>query len=69
MGEVNVDYWLLDSEERDYKISDIPSPTDMAEAIKCVQELVQKFLQEPDDEMVNYHLVARRILIALDSDV
>jgi hypothetical protein len=62
---VNVDYWLPDSEERDHKLSDIPSPTDMAEAIKYVQELVQKFLQEPDDEMVNYHLVARRILIAL----
>jgi hypothetical protein len=38
-------------------------------AVKSVQELVQKFLQEPDDEMVNYHLAARRILIALDGDV
>lgn len=38
------------------------------EATKRVRELVQKFLQEPDDEMVNYHLVARRILIALDGD-
>ncbi len=37
-------------------------------AVKRVQELVQKFLQEPDDEMVNYHLAARRILIALDGD-
>lgn len=62
---MNVDYWILDSEEKDFKLRDIPSPTDMAEAIRCVQELVQKFLQEPNDEMVNYHLVARRILIAL----
>jgi len=36
---VNVDYWLPDSEERDYKLSDIPSPTDMAKAIERVREL------------------------------
>lgn len=65
---MNVDYWLPDSEKREHKLSDIPSPTDMAKAIKCVQELVQKFLQETDDEVVNYHLVARRILIALDGE-
>ena len=65
---MNVDYWLPDSEERDHKLSDIPSPTDMAKAIKHVRELAQKFLQETDDEMVNYHLVARRIFIALDGE-
>lgn len=36
---MNVDYWLPDSEERDYKLSDIPSPTDMAKAIKRVREI------------------------------
>ena len=34
-------------------------------AVKRVRELAQKFIQEPDDEMVNYHLAAKRILIAL----
>jgi hypothetical protein len=38
------------------------------EATKRVRELAQKFLQETDDEMVNYHLVARRIFIALDGE-
>ncbi len=38
------------------------------EKIKRVCELAEKFLQEPDDEMVNYHLAARRILIALDGE-
>lgn len=37
-------------------------------AIKRVRELVEKFEQETDNEMVNYHLVARRISTALDSD-
>jgi neutral trehalase len=39
---VNVDYWLPDSEERDHKLSDIPSPTDMAKAIQRVRELHKK---------------------------
>jgi hypothetical protein len=36
--------------------------------IKRMRELVDKFEQEPIDEMVNYHLVARRILVALDGE-
>jgi hypothetical protein len=37
-------------------------------AIQRVRKLVDKFEQEAVDEMVNYHLVARRILIALDCE-
>ena len=37
------------------------------EATKRVRELADKFIQEPNDEMVNYHLIARRIYAALDS--
>jgi hypothetical protein len=40
----------------------------MQEIIRRVRELVDKFEQEPIDEMVNYHLVARRILVALDGE-
>ena len=38
---MNVDYWLPDSEERNHKLSDIPSPTDMAKAIERVRALHQ----------------------------
>ena len=34
-------------------------------AIERVRELAEKFEQEPLDEMVNYHLVARRIFTAI----
>ena len=45
---MNVDYWLPDSEERDYKLSDIPSPADMAKAIQRVREIHMRFwLDEP----------------------
>lgn len=37
-------------------------------AIKRVRELVEKFEQEPNGEMVSYHLAARRILTALDGE-
>ena len=40
---------------------------EMREAIQRVRDLANKFESEPSDEMVNYHLVAKRILIALDS--
>jgi hypothetical protein len=36
-----------------------------ARAIERVRELAEKFEQEPQDEMVNYHLVARRIFTAI----
>lgn len=36
---MNVHYWLPDSEERNHKLSDIPSPTDMAKAIERVRML------------------------------
>lgn len=36
---MNVEYWLTDSEEKDFKLRDIPSPTDMAKAIERVREL------------------------------
>ena len=35
------------------------------QAIERMKELANKFEQEPDDEMVNYHLVADRIRTAL----
>jgi molecular chaperone DnaK (HSP70) len=35
------------------------------QAIERVRELAEKFEQEPQDEMVNYHLVARRIFTAI----
>ena len=38
------------------------------EIIRRVRELAEKFEQEPQDEMVNYHLTARRILTALDGE-
>ena len=34
-------------------------------AIERVRELAEKFEQEPQDEIVNYHLVARRIFTAI----
>jgi len=38
-----------------------------SKAIERMRELVHKFEQEPQDEMVNYHLIARRILTALNN--
>ena len=35
------------------------------QAIQRVRELAEKFEQEPQDEMVNYHLIARRIFTAI----
>lgn len=40
---MKIDYWLPDSEERNHKLSDIPSPTDMAKAIERVRELHKPF--------------------------
>lgn len=34
-------------------------------AVKRLRELAEKFEQEPQDEMVNYHLIARRIFTAI----
>ena len=39
--------------------------TMMDDTIKRVRELAQKFMQEPEGEMVNYHLAAGRIFTAL----
>ena len=35
------------------------------QAIQRVRELAEKFEQEPQDEMVNYHLIARRIFTSI----
>jgi len=69
VGQVNIDYWLLETEEEmmNFEMSlDIASPNDMAQAIKRVRDLAQKFEAEPADEIVNYRLAGRRVLQALD---
>lgn len=38
------------------------------EVSEQVRKLAKKFEQEPDNEMVSYHLAARRILTALDGE-
>jgi len=39
---MNINYWLLNSKEKNHKLSDIASPTDMAKAIERVRELHKK---------------------------
>jgi hypothetical protein len=73
---VNVDYWLPDSEERDHKLSDIPSPTDMAKAIERVRKLAVEWSEYkyssgdhiPHDCMA-YEEAGELLLKALDGDV
>jgi hypothetical protein len=75
VGQVNVDYWLLDSEERDHKLSDIPSPTDMAKAIERVRKLAVEWSEYkyssgdhiPHDCMA-YEEAGELLLKALDGD-
>lgn len=45
-----------------------PAFNELLEAIQRVRELAEKFEQEPDNEMVSYHLAARRIFTALDGE-
>lgn len=38
------------------------------EVVDRIRELAEKFESEPLDEMVNYHLVAKRIFAALNGE-
>ena len=50
MGQVNVDYWLLETEDeiKDFKFNSIVSPVAMAKAIKRLQDVLDEIDGNPD---------------------
>jgi hypothetical protein len=50
VGQVNVDYWLLETEDeiKDFKFNSIASPVAMAKAIKRLQDVLDEIDGNPD---------------------
>lgn len=65
---MNVDYWLLDSHERDFKFTDIPSPANMAQAIQRVQELAEERKKGGCTGGCEYCLSTNEVLEAIDGE-